>query len=107
MPTRYDLRLEPDLATCTFVGEETVTLTVHEPTEEILLNAAELQVLEAVVTGERGMSQAAAVQLDAATERCWRPARTSMVFHANSRYAFRRANCTGHGRRRRPNCRHH
>jgi puromycin-sensitive aminopeptidase len=70
VPTRYELRLEPDLATCTFTGEETVTLTVLEPTAEVLLNAAELRVLEAVVTGEGGMSQAAAVALDEPTERC-------------------------------------
>ncbi len=28
VPTRYDLRLEPDLVACTFTGEETLNLTV-------------------------------------------------------------------------------
>jgi puromycin-sensitive aminopeptidase len=70
VPTRYDLRLEPDLGTCTFVGEETVTLTVREPTTEIVLNAAELRVTEALITGQGGMSQVAAVALDEPAERC-------------------------------------
>jgi puromycin-sensitive aminopeptidase len=70
VPTRYDLRLEPDLASCTFTGEETVTVTVAEPTAEIVLNAAELLIREAAVTGEGGVSQAAAVALDEETERC-------------------------------------
>jgi puromycin-sensitive aminopeptidase len=70
VPSRYDLRLEPDLNACTFTGEETVTLTVREPTEEIVLNAAELRIREALVTGEGGRSQAAAVRLEEETERC-------------------------------------
>jgi puromycin-sensitive aminopeptidase len=70
VPTRYELRLEPDLGACSFAGEETVTLTVREPTGEIVLNAAELRILEAVVTGENGRSQAAAVRLEEETERC-------------------------------------
>lgn len=70
VPTRYDLRLEPDLATCTFAGDETVTVTVREPTAEIVLNAAELRILEAAVTGEGGSTQAARVALDEVTERC-------------------------------------
>src|SRR5216684_4451079 len=34
VPTRYDIRLEPDLDTATFVGEETITVTVKEPVAE-------------------------------------------------------------------------
>jgi puromycin-sensitive aminopeptidase len=70
VPTRYDLRLEPDLASCTFAGDETVTLTVQEPTTEIVLNAAEMRILEASVTGDGGGTRAARVALDEVTERC-------------------------------------
>ena len=44
VPTRYDLRLEPDLQTGTFAGEETIAITVREPVDEIWLNAAELAI---------------------------------------------------------------
>jgi len=32
IPIRYDLRLEPDLPASRFSGQETITLTVHQPT---------------------------------------------------------------------------
>ena len=44
VPHRYDLVLEPDLEAVTFAGSETVTLEVVEPVDEIVLNAAELDV---------------------------------------------------------------
>ena len=43
-PSRYDLRLVPDLDGFTFRGEETVEIEVLEPTSDIVLNAAELTV---------------------------------------------------------------
>ena len=55
VPSRYDVRLEPDLDTLTFEGEETIALTVVEPTSEIVLNAAELAIREAAVTDARGL----------------------------------------------------
>ena len=42
-PERYQLRLVPDLANWTFSGDEKVTLHVHQPVREIVLNAAELE----------------------------------------------------------------
>ena len=48
-PRRYDLTLEPDLDTATFAGEETIEVEVVEPTSEIVLNAAEIEVDEASV----------------------------------------------------------
>lgn len=42
VPSRYDLRLEPDLDAATFRGEEVIAITVVEPVTEIALNAAEL-----------------------------------------------------------------
>src|SRR5262245_47230650 len=71
VPTRYDLRLEPDLAAATFRGAVTITLTVQEATREIVLNAIELAIDSAVLTDPAEKdSYPAAVTLDEATERC-------------------------------------
>lgn len=68
VPTRYDLRLEPDLKAFTFRGEEVVSLTVQETTSEIVLNAAELAIDRAEIVGDAGGPRAATVALDAATD---------------------------------------
>jgi puromycin-sensitive aminopeptidase len=47
-PERYDLKLTPDLAAFTFAGEETVAIKVHTATAEVVLNALELELDEAV-----------------------------------------------------------
>ena len=70
VPGRYDLRLEPDLTTLTFRGEETIGVTIAEPVREIVLNAVELVVDEAVVVDGRGREHRATVTLDEAAERC-------------------------------------
>ena len=73
VPTRYDLRLEPDLSTFTFLGTETVTVTVREPTTDILLNAVELEISEASIEQSDSSQRAthrATVESDAALERC-------------------------------------
>lgn len=70
VPTRYDLCLEPDLATAAFTGEVLIAVTVHEPTAEVWLNAAELEVPGAWAENDSRPAQAATVTLDAATERC-------------------------------------
>src|SRR5438477_10695761 len=70
VPSRYDLRLEPDLAASTFRGEEIITLTVRETTAEVVLNASELETVEAAL--ENGTSKRTArVRLEPETERCW------------------------------------
>jgi len=69
-PTRYDVRLEPDLATLTFAGDETVALEVQEPTAEIVLNAVDLAFGEAALTNARGESQRGTPVVDEAAERC-------------------------------------
>jgi puromycin-sensitive aminopeptidase len=53
-PERYDLTLSPDLASATFTGEEHVRLLVHEDLDEIVLNAAELEILTAEVVDDTG-----------------------------------------------------
>lgn len=70
IPMRYDLRLEPDLTTLTFRGEETVTVTVKEATSEIVLNAAELHVLEAVIGNDAKVLHHGTVEIEESTERC-------------------------------------
>ena len=70
MPIRYDLRLEPDLAASTFLGEETITLTVQQATQEIVLNAVELQVTTATLTNDSGVSLPGTITLEEKTERC-------------------------------------
>src|SRR5580765_334083 len=54
VPSRYDLRLEPDLDNATFRGEATVAVEVREPVTEIVLNAAELRIELAAMEDESG-----------------------------------------------------
>jgi puromycin-sensitive aminopeptidase len=64
------LRLEPDLTNATFAGEVVITVAVHEPTSEVVLNAIELQIDDAGIETDDGLSRLAAVSLDEKTERC-------------------------------------
>src|SRR4051812_10267240 len=68
VPSRYDLRLEPDLAAATFAGEVAVTVAVNESVTRVLLNAAELRI-DSATFAKAGESSAAVVTLDDATER--------------------------------------
>ena len=70
IPIRYDLRLEPDLTTFTFSGEETITVTVKEATSEIVLNAIELHLLDAVIENDAQRSLRGAIELEESTQRC-------------------------------------
>ncbi|HSF68660.1 MAG TPA: M1 family metallopeptidase [Nitrospiraceae bacterium] len=70
IPIRYDLRLEPDLPAARFAGEETITLTVQQPTSEIVLNAIELDITSAQIEGDLGRAQGAHIALDTALQRC-------------------------------------
>jgi len=70
VPTRYELRLEPDLVTASFTGLERVSLAVAEPTREIVLNAAELAIAEASAADAAGRVLPARATLDPELERC-------------------------------------
>jgi puromycin-sensitive aminopeptidase len=70
VPSRYDLRLEPDLTTLTFGGEASIAVRVDEPVREVVLNAVELAVDEAVAVDAEGREQRATVSLDETAERC-------------------------------------
>jgi puromycin-sensitive aminopeptidase len=70
LPTRYELRLVPDLSSATFTGEETVTVSVSQAVRDVVLNAAELLIDDAELTLASGASLRAGVALDETTERC-------------------------------------
>jgi len=69
VPLRYEIRLEPDLKTGTFAGEETVTVTVRQPMEEILLNAADLTIDRVSATDAEGRALDGAATLEPEAER--------------------------------------
>ncbi|MDO8363070.1 MAG: M1 family metallopeptidase, partial [Actinomycetota bacterium] len=64
VPHRYTLALQPDLAAATFVGHVIIDANVNEPVQQIVLNAAELEISEVKVAGEP-----AEFELHEATER--------------------------------------
>ena len=66
-PDRYDLKLTPDLTAFTFAGEETVAVKVHTATNEVVLNALELELDEAVA--EQGSKSLRATKIELEPER--------------------------------------
>jgi len=70
-PRRYDLELAPDLAAATFAGTVAIDVEVHEPVDEIVLNALELDIHEAWVEWPDGTRLDATVRLDEPTERAF------------------------------------
>jgi len=70
IPSRYELRLEPDLTSSTFKGEVLIAIKIREPVTEIHLNAAELQISQAKLERPGAAPLTASVSLDQAAERC-------------------------------------
>jgi puromycin-sensitive aminopeptidase len=68
-PQHYELTLTPDLAAATFAGEERVRVLVHEPTTEVVLNAAELDIHSAGLVDDDGNKLSGTVALDEERER--------------------------------------
>ena len=67
-PRRYDIRLTPDLKAFTFQGDVSVAVAVNEATDDVVLNALELEIDK--VTAERGgKSLAAKAEMEPAKER--------------------------------------
>ena len=69
VPSRYEIRLTPDLEAATFAGEETVTVTVREPVMEVVLNAAELAIQSVAARDAAGAVVQGTAALDEAPER--------------------------------------
>jgi len=69
IPTRYDLRLEPDLTTATFTGRATITLTVKQATQTVLLNAADLTIASSVLEESTGQRLTATIELEDSIQR--------------------------------------
>lgn len=56
-PEKYNLYLQPDLEKFTFHGEETILLTVKEPTKTLTLHANELEVTSAILKNTDGTEE--------------------------------------------------
>jgi puromycin-sensitive aminopeptidase len=69
VPSRYDIRLEPDLTTFAFTGTETIAVTVAEPVTEILLNAVDLTITAVRIERDGGESQVGTAALQPEHER--------------------------------------
>ncbi|MFI5008500.1 MAG: M1 family peptidase, partial [Solirubrobacterales bacterium] len=69
VPSRYDIRLEPDLDAATYAGEEAVQVEVRDETDEIQLNAVELTITHVAAEGPDGTRLEGTASLDPATDR--------------------------------------
>lgn len=69
IPSRYDLRFEPDLPAATFTGRVAITLTVTQETRTILLNASDLLITSHGIEGENGRKIDATVELEPSLQR--------------------------------------
>lgn len=69
IPTRYDLRLEPDLTTGRFLGQATILITVKTTTRTILLNVVDLVLQSAIVEGPNRAPLKASIELEHKSQR--------------------------------------
>jgi puromycin-sensitive aminopeptidase len=67
-PDRYELTLSPDMEASTFTGQSSIQVTVHEATNEIRLNALELEIFTAEAVNAAGDTVAGETNIDAQTE---------------------------------------
>jgi puromycin-sensitive aminopeptidase len=67
-PRRYEIRLTPDLKNFTFQGQVDIAVVVNEPTDDVVLNALELEI-DKVAAERAGKSLAAKAELEPAKER--------------------------------------
>jgi puromycin-sensitive aminopeptidase len=71
IPRAYRIELVPDLGSARFSGEVEIHVTVQEPTEAVVLNAAELEIgrAELVAEGAPGPRSPVSIELDPEEER--------------------------------------
>ena len=69
VPSRYDIRLEPDLETATYAGEEAIQVEVRDEVDEVQLNAVELTFTRVEAEGPDGTRLEGTSSLDPATDR--------------------------------------
>ena len=69
VPRRYELRIEPDLATASFYGTAAIDVEVVEPVDEIVCNAVDLQIDGAWVVTADGRHIESEPRLDPGAER--------------------------------------
>ena len=67
-PRRYRLRLQPDLDSFTFSGDQAVDIEILEPTSSITLNAMDLWIRGASVSVDSTAIAAGTISLDSANE---------------------------------------
>jgi puromycin-sensitive aminopeptidase len=63
-PDRYEIRLTPDLTAATFHGEEKISVQIHEPVRQIVVNAAELKLQTVTANNVTGANLPGAVSPD-------------------------------------------
>lgn len=68
-PSHYDIRLDLDFDTLTFEGVVSIDVGVSEPTEEIVLNTADLEISEVELTGSQGEVAISGIDHDEEFER--------------------------------------
>jgi puromycin-sensitive aminopeptidase len=64
VPQQYTIVLTPDLEKFVFSGAETIRVLIKEPTSVIVLNANELEIQDASITGPDGNKLTGKVELD-------------------------------------------
>src|SRR5262249_32436476 len=69
VPSRYDIRLEPDLDTASYAGEEAIQVEVRDETDEVQLNAVELTITRPSADGPDGMRLEGTRSPDPTTDR--------------------------------------
>jgi puromycin-sensitive aminopeptidase len=69
VPSRYDIRLEPDLDAATYTGEEAIQVEVRDETAEVQLNAVELTITRVSAEGTDGTRLDGTATLDPTSDR--------------------------------------
>ena len=68
-PRHYRIQLQPDLENFVFRGSVVISLTVHEATSTIVMNAAEIDIGRAVLVDEDGAPEIERIEYDEAMQR--------------------------------------